>query len=87
LSRFCAAIESTRAAEPGELFGFDGLDFDFFAVAIVRILIPATWRVRPLGGLTLTLSLPRFFPRSARTMSRARPRKLNGTGKSKLTKR
>jgi hypothetical protein len=62
LSRFCAAIESTGAAEAGEGLGFDGLGFDFFAVALVRIVIPERWRVRPLGSLTLTLSLPRFVP-------------------------
>ena len=62
LSRFCAAIESTGAAEAGEGLGFDGLGFDFFAVALVRIVIPERWRVRPLGSLTLTLSLSEFCP-------------------------
>jgi hypothetical protein len=57
------AIEITGAAEAGEGLGIDGLGFDFFAVALVRIVIPEKrWRVRPLGSLTLTLSLPRFVP-------------------------
>ena len=60
--RFCAAIDITGAAEPGDGPGFEGFRFDFFAVALVRIAIPERWRVRPLGSLTLTLSLSRFVP-------------------------
>jgi hypothetical protein len=62
LSRFCSAIEITGAAEAGDGSGFEGLRFDVFAVALVRIGIPERWRVRPLGRLTLTLSLPRVGP-------------------------
>ena len=62
LSRFCAAIDITGAAEAGDGPGFEGLRFGFFAVALIRIAIPERWRVRPLGSLTLTLSLSRFVP-------------------------
>jgi len=60
--RFCAAIDITGAAEVGDGPGLEGFRFGFFAVALVRIAIPERWRVRPLGSLTLTLSLPRFAP-------------------------
>jgi hypothetical protein len=53
LSRFCAAIDITGAAEASDGTGFEGLRFDFFAVALVRIAIPkkmagqAAWQPDP----------------------------------------
>jgi hypothetical protein len=43
-----------------------------FVVCLCTHCIPR-WRVRPLGNLTLTLSLSRFAPDLGATMSWARP--------------
>ena len=73
LSRFCAAIDITGAAEASDGTGFEGLRFDFFAVALVRIAIP-----KKMAGQAAWQPDPDAFPaevcpRSASTMPRARP--------------
>lgn len=59
LVRFCVTIAIVGAAWTSGGLIPDFLRFAFFGVAFADIVFPG-WRVRPFGGLTLTLSLSRF---------------------------
>jgi hypothetical protein len=82
LIRFPVAIDIVDAPSTDQRLGFDFLRFD---VVFADIAFPGYGGSGLFGGLTRTLSPSRFVPDLSVTIACFRTRRLNGTGKPKLT--
>ena len=87
LIRFPVAIDIVDAPSTDQRLGFDFLRFGFVDVVFADIAFPGYGGSGLFGGLTRTLSPSRFVPDLSVTIACFRARRLNGTGKPKLTER